>query len=295
VPGRPAPSRLAIRRSLPWIACAILGTVAVACGLKASDQAQNGDRLALRGPPDSAIPAGLLGTSIRRGRALLVATRDSLPANVGNRLSCVNCHLDGGRRMSGTWVGVYGRYPQYRSRSNAIESIQDRVNECFRRSMNGTRIAPDGPDMRDIVAYFAFLSRGVPVGPPPSGTSPLARWASFKADTAAGRETFRVVCAGCHGPEGGGTSAAPPLWGPQSYNIGAGMARVRTAAAFIAENMPFDRPGSLTDQQAFDVASYVNAQPRPDFADKIYDWPNGDAPPDVAYRTLGADRRAKAP
>jgi len=197
--------------------------------------------------------------------------------------------------MSGTWVGVYGRYPQYRSRSNSIESIQDRVNECFRRSLNGTRIAPDGPDMRDIVAYFAFLSRGVPVGPPPSGASPRARWATFKADTAAGREIFRVVCAGCHGPAGGGTSAAPPLWGPQSYNIGAGMARVRTAAAFIAENMPFDRPGSLTDQQAFDVASYVNAQPRPDFADKIYDWPNGDAPPDVGYRTLGAQRRAKAP
>jgi thiosulfate dehydrogenase len=69
------------------------------------------------------------------------------------------------------------------------------------------------------------------------------------------------------------------------------MARVRTAAAFIKENMPFDRPGSLTDQQAYDVAAFVNARPRPDFPDKIYDWPNGDAPPDVAYHTLAARKR----
>ena len=81
---------------------------------------------------------------------------------------------------------------------------------------------------------------------------------------------------------------APPVWGPYSYNIGAGMARARTAAAFIRDNMPFDQPGTLTDQQALDVAAYVNAHARPDFPDKIHDWPNGDAPPDVAYPTQAA-------
>ena len=81
------------------------------------------------------------------------------------------------------------------------------------------------------------------------------------------------------------TVIAPPLWGPQSFNVGAGMARLRTAAAFIRHNMPFDRPGSLTDQQAIDVAAYVVAQPRPDFAGKERDWPEGGAPPDVAYQT----------
>ena len=88
-----------------------------------------------------------------------------------------------------------------------------------------------------------------------------------------------------------GTAVGPPLWGRQSYNVGAGMTRVRTAAAFIRENMPFDQPGTLTDQQAFDVAAYVNGHPRPDFPDKIHDWPNGDAPPDVAYPTQAARRK----
>jgi len=148
--------------------------------------------------------------------------------------------------------------------------------------------------MRDIVAYFAFLSRDVPMGPTPPSTR-LEKWAKFTADTAAGRSVYASICAGCHGPDGGGTRLAPPLWGQMSYNVGAGMARVRTAAAFIRDNMPFDRPGSLTDQQAYDVAAYVNAQPRPDYPAKVYDWPNGDAPPDVAYQTFAARREEIGP
>ncbi|PYP36153.1 MAG: cytochrome C [Gemmatimonadetes bacterium] len=192
---------------------------------------------------DSIIPAGPYGDAVRRGRALLTATRDSLPSHVGNRLRCTSCHLDEGRRESGTWMGVFARYPQYRARSGMVETIEYRVNDCFRRSMNGTAIDPAGADMRDIVTYFAFLSAGE------------------------------------------GTAGAPPLWGAASYNIGAGMARVRTAAEFISRNMPFDTPGTLADQQAFDVAAYVNARPRPDFRGKENDWPNGDSPPDVAYPT----------
>jgi thiosulfate dehydrogenase len=61
------------------------------------------------------------------------------------------------------------------------------------------------------------------------------------------------------------------------------MARVGTAAAFIRATMPFDQPGSLSDQESFDVAAYMNARARPDFAGKERDWPNGDPPPDVAY------------
>ena len=116
----------------------------------------------LRGPGDSFIPDGPLGTSIRRGRALLAATRDSLPAHVGNRLRCVSCHLDDGRRQSGSWVGVYVRYPQYRSRSATVETIEYRVNDCFRRSMNGTPLASDGPDMRGL-ARAGHGSRGARV------------------------------------------------------------------------------------------------------------------------------------
>lgn len=235
---------------------------------------------------DSLIPAGPYGDAVRRGRALVTATRDSLPGHVGNKLRCTSCHLDAGHRESGTWLGVFARYPQYRARSGLVETIEYRVNDCFRRSMNGTALDPAGPDMRDIVTYLAFLSRGVGVAPPGGGPNTrLQRWASFTADTSAGARVFAASCAKCHGNAGEGTAGAPPVWGPESYNIGAGMSRVRTAAEFISRNMPFDTPGTLSDSQAFNVAVYVNAHPRPDFRGKANDWPHGDPPPDVAYPT----------
>ncbi len=246
----------------------------------------------LRFPADSEIPEGPVGVSIRRGRALLLATRDSLPGHVGNALRCASCHLDGGlRALSSPWVGVYGRFPQYRSRTGRVIVIEDRINDCFQRSMKGKRLPADGQDLRDIVAYFSFLSWYVPVGVEMEGEG-FATLAPLEPDTTRGAALFAVECARCHGADGQGTVIAPPLWGDSSYTIGAGMARLRTAAAFLRYNMPFDRPGSLTDQQAFDVAAYINARPRPDFAGKEDDWPFGDPPPDVAYPTRAAARVA---
>lgn len=241
-------------------------------------------------PSDSEIPQDAFGAAVRRGQAVLMATRESLPGHVGNALRCTSCHLEAGRRENGTWIGVYARFPQYRSRRGGVELIEDRVNDCFRRSMNGTALPTDGDAMRDIVAYLAFLSWRSPVGRP-APNEKLKRFATLTPDTAAGHRTFTNTCARCHGDAGQGNTVGPPLWGPQSFNIGAGMARVRTAASFIRDNMPFDRPGSLSDQEAFDVARYVVLQPRPDFPGKELDWPNGDPPPDVAYPTRAGIKR----
>ena len=184
------------------------------------------------------------------------------------------------------WVGSYARFPQYRARSGKIDLIEDRINDCFERSMNGKALARSGRDMADLVAYLAFLSHGVTVAPPAQAPGArLQKWAAFAAAPAAGARLFAAVCAKCHAADGGGTAGAPPLWGPASYNVGAGMTRVRTAAEFISRNMPFDVPGTLTDSQAFNVAAYVNAHSRPDFRGKENDWPKGDPPPDVAYPT----------
>src|SRR3989442_3011305 len=149
-----------------------------------------GAATALHGPADALIPPGPLGAAIQRGRALLVATRDSLPSHVGNDLRCVSCHLDAGRRQAlGSWVGVYARYPQYRPRSATVETIEYRVNDCFRRSMNGTPLAVDGVEMRDILAYLWFLSRDVRIEPPPPANR-LQKWAGLTADTTAGAAVF---------------------------------------------------------------------------------------------------------
>lgn len=241
-------------------------------------------------PHDSLIPDDSLGRSIRRGRALLLHTKDSLPEYVGNKLTCGNCHPDAGTRPDAMpWVGVYGRFPQYRSRSASVQIIEDRIDDCFIRSMNGKPVPRESAEMRDMIAYMAFLSRGTRVGEDTPGQG-LPKLDVASGDSAAGAGIYAAECARCHGANGEG-GAGPPVWGPDSYNIGAGMARVRTAAAFIRRNMPQDRPGTLTDQQATDVATYINSQPRPDLPGKEHDWPNGDPPPDVAYETLAGRKR----
>ncbi|MEP6474839.1 MAG: c-type cytochrome, partial [Gemmatimonadota bacterium] len=182
------------------------------------------------------------------------------------------------------------RFPQYRARTGGVDLLEDRINDCFRRSMNGSALAADSREMRDIVAYMAFLSRGIPVGAVVEGQG-LPKLSVTAGDTTAGASIFKTTCAVCHGANGQGTAIATPLWGPQSFNIGAGMARVRTAASFIRYNMPFDKPGSLTDQQAFDVAKYLTTRPRPDLPGKEMDWPGGDPPPDVAYPTTAVQHK----
>jgi len=224
--------------------------------------------------------------SALRGRALLLATRDSLPHNVGNSLRCASCHLDGGlRRDAMPWVGSFARFPQYRPRSGKVDLIEDRINDCFRRSMNGRALAPAGGDMRDIVTYFAFLSSGTPVGAETEGQG-LPRLQPLKGDPARGAGVFATSCARCHGASGQGTALATPLWGPRSYNVGAGMARIKTAASFIHALMPIDRAEHLNAQQAFDVATYINTRPRPDFAAGVRDWPHGQKPDDADYHVL---------
>lgn len=249
---------------------------------------------AIQAPDSSPLPSGDLGRSILRGHAILAATRDSLPDNVGNKLRCLSCHLDDGRRPDAIpFTGVYARFPQYRSRSASVSRIEDRINDCLERSMVGKALAWDDPAMRDIVAYFAFISRGVRVGDKVPGQG-LPLGTETHGDTVAGAAIFTSTCARCHGAAGEGTMLAPPTWGPNSFGIGAGMARVLTAAAFIRHNMPFDRAVTLTDAEALNVAAYVVSRPRPDFVGKEGDWPRGDPPADVAYPTT-AGRRAPTP
>lgn len=248
-------------------------------------------RVRFRVPSDAELRDSAYRVSAFRGRALLLATRDSLPRNVGNSLRCASCHLQGGLQAGAMpWVGTYARFPQYRARSGKVDLIEDRINDCFQRSMNGRALDPSGRDMRDIVSYFAFLSSGVPVGAEIEGQG-LPRLQPIKGDLRSGAAVFYSTCARCHGATGQGTPLAPPLWGTGSYNVGAGMARINTAASFIHAVMPIDRAQKLTPQQAFDVATYINTRPRPDFRPKRRDWPHGGKPPDADYRVLPAPPR----
>jgi thiosulfate dehydrogenase len=250
-------------------------------------QQQTAKRLVpFRVPSEGEMKDSVYRASALRGRTLLLATRDSLPHNVGNSLRCASCHIDGGlRRDAMPWVGSYVRFPQYRARSGKVDLIEDRINDCFRRSMNGRALNPAGPDMRDIVTYFAFLSSGIPVGAEMEGQG-FPRLQALKGDPGRGAGVFASACVRCHGAQGQGTVLAPPLWGPHSYNVGAGMARINTAASFIYALMPIDRAQHLSAQQAFDVATYINTRPRPDYPAKVRDWPRGQKPVDADYHVL---------
>lgn len=243
--------------------------------------------LAAQGSGGVARSPGAVTANPERGLALLEHFGDSLPANRGNGLRCVSCHLDRGTRPSAMpWLGSAARYPRYRARPGREESIAERVNECIARSLAGRMLPQGGRDMRDMVAYLETLRRA----PRPPGVDTVR----LVGRTTAGRGVYARTCARCHGAQGEGLAMGPALWGRDSYSIGAGMARQFTLATFVRHNMPFDGAETLSDQEAADVAAYILRQPRQDHPGKERDWPNGDAPADVAYATIGAKKGGKA-
>lgn len=245
------------------------------------------DPASWRPPAIAALPNDSLSSAIRRGLALVTATAESLPAFVGSNLNCTSCHLDEGRRgTSAPLTGVFARYPRYIDRTGAVVSMQDRINYCMTRSLAGTILPNESREMQDMLAYLAFLSRGVPIGAHLS-VEGMPAMPKDNGDTARGAAVYRGACARCHGDEGGGMAKVPALWGAKSYSVGASMARQERAASFIRHNMPFDKPGTLTDREAYDVAAYITAKPRPDLPHKANDWPFGGAPADVPYDTKG--------
>ena len=276
-----------MKRILQTLTLALLAAVTVtACNRvpasKTDGAATDASWLALN--VDS-LPADALGVSIRRGRALLAATHDSLPEFAPSALRCTSCHMNDGRKIGAVPLyGSYARYPQFNNRAGGVVSIEDRVNFCFTRSLAGWKLPNTSTEMRDIVAYLAFLSRSIPAGTDPAGTL-LKPMPGGRGDSTRGVELFAANCARCHGPDALGTPIAPPLWGPRSFSIAASMAREERAAAFIKHNMPMDKPGSLSDQQSYDVAAYITSLPRTDLPEKEKDYPGVKAPADVPYRT----------
>lgn len=241
-----------------------------------------------RPPAIEELPDDSLGRSIRRGLALLQHTTDSLPGYAHSNLQCTSCHLNGGvEDKAAPLTGTFARFPKYMARTGAVITVEDRVNYCFTRSMAGSRIPTDSKEMTDIVNYLAFLSRGIPVGTKAHIDGLIDMPARLTGDPAAGAALFAEKCAVCHGTDGAGIATNPALWGPKSFSIGASMAREERAASFIWRNMPLGQGGTLTEQQAFDLAAHIVRQPRPDSPEKEKDWPTGGAPYDVPYRTAG--------
>jgi thiosulfate dehydrogenase len=248
-------------------------------------------------PTEADIPADSLGVSIRRGLHLLRFTPESLPQYATSAMRCTSCHQqDGVKRSAGSLAGVYARFPQYLNRTGAVIGLPDRINYCFTRSLAGNALPTESREMIDILAYLAFISRGVPGGLHLERASMPKMPVELEGVPERGREIYvQRGCNACHGANGEGAGALPPLWGPQSFAIAASMARIERAATFIYHNMPQTAPMSLSHQEAWDLAAYITSQPRPDSPGKEDDWPVGGSPSDVPYDLASGHRAFRPP
>ena len=248
-------------------------------------------------PTEKDIPDDSMGTSIRRGLALLRHTPDSLPAYAPGNITCTNCHLQDGRALYGApLAGSHARYPKYIPRTGAVVTLADRVNYCFTRSLAGNRLPSDSREMADILAYLAWVSSGIPIGATIPGSDGMPKMKDMLVgDLTRGATLYGAKCQVCHQQNGGGTNLVPALWGEKSFAVGASMARLERAATFISHNMPLGMGGSLSAQEAFDIATYVNSHARPDSPGKERDFPFGGAPKDLPYTTTSGHKAFNAP
>ncbi len=283
--------------------------LALSASLGAPKAAETGapDASVWRVPDIDALPDDERGGQIRRGRALITQTyaligpRAPDPADrfAGNNLSCGDCHLEAGTKKFGLPLfGVYYDFPAYSFRRGEEISIEERLNSCMTRSMNGRALPSASPPMLAFVAYVRFLALDMTKGEQLAGhgagdVAELGR----AAEPARGEKIYAEICTVCHVSDGGGLPrdpqapaagyAVPPLWGDDSFNDGAGMARLINMANFIHSNMPagadYLHP-QLSIEDAWDVAAYVESQPRPQKKGLDHDFPDLlDKPVDAPY------------
>ncbi len=214
------------------------------------------------------LPAGPVGALIAYGRKIVMDTPAQAKPYVKANMSCSACHVAGGTVANGGWLAVAANFPQYNKRAKRVIMLQDRIAECFLYSMNGRPPAYNSREMIAVTAYITWLSRGQKLfGKADKSTKILQHPAPAVVSVQNGATLYAQKCSLCHQATGVGVSGTfPPFWGPGSFNNGAGMAKEAMMAGFVKVNMPQNKPGSLTWQEAYDVSAYVLSHPRPHFA-----------------------------
>jgi thiosulfate dehydrogenase len=252
---------------------------------------------------DPTLDDSKLSNEVRSGFRIFTNTPVEAARFAPGKISCANCHMNGGQReKSLPLVNVAGVFPEYNRRSGRLFSLNDRIVDCFLRSENAAgasdleRELPTtaSKEVLAVSAYLTWLSRGSEMGRNPvwrgqnvilsSNLVPIG-----KLDVKQGEALFKERCSNCHGADGQGVmigdKKAGPLWGPNSWNDGAGAARVYTLAGIIRYSMPYLDPGSLSDEEALQVSAFINSKPRPVFPAKDQDYEVEKLPADAVYYT----------
>jgi len=263
---------------------------------------------------DATLGKSTLDEQIRWGYKIFTNTPHEAPRFTGGKVSCANCHLNAGQReRSLPLVAVAGMFPEFNNRAQRLISLGDRIVDCFLRSENATGrmqagdiadageqnqadagepLSPAAKEVLAVSAYITWLGKGYAVGSNPAwrgqnaiAADKLVPLASL--DRARGESVFMERCTSCHGADGQGVQIgdkkAGPLWGADSWNDGAGAARVYTLAGIIRYTMPYLDPGSLSDEDAQHVAAFINSKPRPEYPSKQRDYVGGKVPVDAVY------------
>lgn len=243
-----------------------------------------------KAPDISTLDSSTESELIRYGRELVANTSyylgpKGIVAQITNGMNCQNCHLQAGTKPWGNNYGaVNSTYPLYRDRSGSLETINKRISDCIERSLNGKAPDSTSKEMVAIRKYIEWVGSNVPkqTKPKNSGITRLP-YLDRAADTAKGRLVYINKCQRCHGENGEGLRNSgygsfyvyPPLWGDNSYNTAAGLYRLSRFAGYVKANMPFDKTGdsAISVEEAWDVAAFVNSQPRP-YKQFKQDWPD---------------------
>jgi len=277
----------------------MIGIVLVIAACSNNDEAtennegngENGEELAYNPPSmDDLDPEDPMTEAIEYGEEIFNETNTVLPDNVGNKMSCASCHADGGLAQDSSMVGVTTQFPQYRPREDKVFTIEDRINGCMVRSMNGEKIEYDSEEMQSMTAYLAYISEGIEEGEDIPWRMLNTMEEIPEPDVDRGEDLYEEKnCLSCHATDGSGTdpNTGPAVWGENSFNDGAGMSRMVKMSGFIKNNMPPGEDDVLTDQESADLAAYILSQDRPIWEGHETDWPDGGRPTDI----IDEDRR----
>ncbi len=268
-------------------------------------------------PDIDKLPDDVWGKTVRYGRDLMTKTSSLIGPEVsdtsmrfaGNNLDCQSCHVKAGTREFGLpLVGVYADFPAYVARTGTVGTMQDRIQGCMERSMNGKPLPFEGPEMTALVSFMKFVSTGHPIGSATFGSgSGHIQKLDRAADPVKGGTIYANTCAACHGDHGQGQRNGkvgdakgylfPPLWGPDSFNDGAGMDKLINTANFVHSDMPAGttwKNPTVSREDAWDVAAYIVSQPRPAMANLDRDYPNRlEKPIDTPYGPYADDFSAE--
>lgn len=234
----------------------------------------------------SKLPDNEQSTLIKMGQAIFTHTSEYLGPEVADRtkrysgtnMACGSCHRAAATLpYAAPLIGTYSVYPQFQPRFGKMVSLESRANLCFTHSLAGREIPEDSKEMKAIVAYIEYLSRGVPKGAKIIGEKEMVvEEPKRAANLVRGEEVYKTQCAVCHGAEGRGQRVGtvgdtkgykfPPLWGPDATSESASMFRILSTFQYVYVNMPFgqatwDRP-ALSKDDAYDVAGFVISHPR---------------------------------